>query len=161
MDPKARLAGLAVIGLIVFLAGYLLANNIWQAKWDRAEKQAAQNQLTAVNKAVEEYNTVLAKQRSENSATEAKLAIAATAGLNADIANDSLQQQLSTYLRRGSKCPASTASTEERAAVATEQLVLAELFRRANTRAGELAKIADDARIRGLACEVSYNLVLQ
>ncbi|EZP51817.1 DUF2514 family protein [Delftia sp. RIT313] len=34
--------------------------------------------------------------------------------------------------------------------------LLAELQRRADERAGELARIADDARMRGLACERAY-----
>lgn len=35
--------------------------------------------------------------------------------------------------------------------------LLAELFSRADERAGELAGIADQSRIRGLACERAYN----
>ena len=35
--------------------------------------------------------------------------------------------------------------------------LLAELQRRADDRAGELAHIADDARVRGLACERAYD----
>ncbi|QOW12262.1 hypothetical protein S96127_4431 (plasmid) [Yersinia pestis] len=36
-------------------------------------------------------------------------------------------------------------------------VLLAELFRRADERAGELAAAADEARTRGLACENAYN----
>ncbi|WP_128422755.1 DUF2514 family protein, partial [Delftia tsuruhatensis] len=36
---------------------------------------------------------------------------------------------------------------------------LAELQRRADERAGELARIADDARGRGSACERAYDAV--
>lgn len=35
--------------------------------------------------------------------------------------------------------------------------VLADVLRRADARAGELAGIADDRRVRGLACEASYD----
>lgn len=43
------------------------------------------------------------------------------------------------------------------AAGTTGSELLAELFRRADQRAGELAAIADQARIRGLTCEAAYD----
>ncbi|WP_412139149.1 DUF2514 family protein [Erwinia tracheiphila] len=37
--------------------------------------------------------------------------------------------------------------------------MLADLFRRADKRAGELAGEADEARARGLACEAAYDSI--
>ncbi|MGR7280855.1 DUF2514 family protein [Klebsiella aerogenes] len=51
-------------------------------------------------------------------------------------------------------CRAGTAG--DRQADATGSELLAELFRRADQRAGELAAIADQARSRGLSCEAAY-----
>jgi hypothetical protein len=49
------------------------------------------------------------------------------------------------------------ATASEGAAGTTGSELLAELFRRADQRAGELAAIADQARIRGLTCEAAYD----
>ena len=74
----------------------------------------------------------------------------------ADSAANSLQQQIDNYVRGGSGSATSTCTISERAAAATRELLLAELLKRADKRAGELAKTADESRIRGLACEAEY-----
>jgi len=50
----------------------------------------------------------------------------------------------------GVQCPATEAAAE----------LYAELFRRADRRAGELAKYADDARAAGLKCEADYQALI-
>jgi Protein of unknown function (DUF2514) len=56
----------------------------------------------------------------------------------------------------GAKCvnPETAADIQAGPSVAG---VLADLFRRADERAGELAQIADESRIRGIACEADYD----
>lgn len=53
-------------------------------------------------------------------------------------------------------CRATTTSPGEAGATGID--LLAELFRRADKRAGDLAAIADRARVRGLTCEASYDV---
>lgn len=150
-----------LVGSAAFVVGLALGawvtNNSWQSDWDQAQLAIAEAQATAVNKAVEEYKTKLISMEKVEHETKAALA---TALLDADSAarkSDSLQQQIDDYLRNGSKGAVCTSSTSERAAKATTELVLAELFRRADKRAGELAAALDQARIAGLACEDAYN----
>lgn len=55
-------------------------------------------------------------------------------------------------------CPSTDTAAIARGQAATRAaLVLSDLLARADTRAGELAKAYDRARIAGLACEASYN----
>lgn len=143
--------------LIGLSAGAYLADNHWQAKWDQAEKHAADNQLLAVNSAVETYKNKLKKLEEIEHETRLALSNALLDAASANTANNSLQQQLTTYVRSASERANNAATTAERAAVATDFVVLTELFNRANRRAEELAKVADENRIRGLACESSYN----
>ena len=90
---------------------------------------------------------------------EAKAAIAAVAA-DADrarTAGQQLRRELADYLTAhraralaaaaAGQCPPDTRAVG----------VLAELFDRADHRAGELAAIADEARVRGLACESAHD----
>lgn len=150
--------GIVVVGFAVgFASGNEIVNNIWQAKWDKAEKSAANNQLAAINAAVESYKTKLTNLQEIEHETRLALSNALLDAANANNANNSLQQQLSNYVRNASERANNATTTAERAAVATDFVVLTELFERANRRAEELAKVADENRIRGLACESSYN----
>ena len=54
-------------------------------------------------------------------------------------------------------CGAGTPGRSE--AETSGAVLLADLFRRADDRAGQLAKDADEARARGLACEAAYNSI--
>lgn len=69
-----------------------------------------------------------------------------------------LRGQLDAFIaavrRRAAEDPALTGRGE---AAGPALDLLAELFRRADARAGELARYADNARIAGLACERSYD----
>lgn len=133
-----------------------MSDHDWSRKWADAEQQAAQAQLKAVDVAVVEYRRRVTELEKVNDETKQQLADAFVAARNADAESDRLQHALDDYLRRSSAKHCTASTTSERAAAATDQLVLAELFRRADKRAGELAAIADDSRIRGLACEAAY-----
>lgn len=148
-------AGALALGLAL---GAKAVNSYWETKWANAELAKAKAQVDAVDKALETYRDQLARLEETNATTKQALADALDAAYRADRANDGLQQQIDNSVRRGSQCSA-TSSTSERAAAATELVVLADVLRRANNRAGELAKIADEARIRGLACETSYRSI--
>lgn len=142
-----------VIGLAI---GHYITDNSWQSDWDNAQIKIADAQVEAVNNAVKEYKDKLANLEKTENETKTALAAALLDADNASRKSDSLQQQIDDYLRNPSKNTC-TASTAERAAEATTRLVLAELFRRADKRAGELATALDQARIAGKACESAYN----
>jgi len=52
----------------------------------------------------------------------------------------------------GNSCTASASK-----AAASAAAVLADVFKRADKRAGDLAAIADQARARGMTCEQAYD----
>jgi len=145
------------VAVVSGLAGSWLTNTLWQSKWNAAELAASQAQIKAVEAAITQYKNRITSLEVISRDTNEKLQAALADADNADITANSLQQQIDDYVRRGSGRTCNSSSTSERAAVATEQLLLAELFKRADRRAGVLAKIADENRIRGLACESAYN----
>lgn len=146
----------AAVIIAVYLSGFYINQLRWQSKWDQAESEAATNQLNAVNAAVEKYKSQLIKSEEINDETEQKLVESNTDSNNAANVANSLQQQFSDSMRERNECPTDTTTTRERAAIATERTVQAVVFERISRRAVEYAKIADENRIRGLACEQSY-----
>lgn len=156
MAFNVKVAAAAFALVLAFMFGYQVADNSWTTKWANAERDAAQAQVQAVNDAVATYRSRVTELERVNDETKQQLADAFVAARNADAESDRLQHALDDYLRRSSAKHCAASTTSERAAAATDRLVLAELFRRADKRAGELAAIADDSRIRGLACEAAY-----
>lgn len=151
------LAALMVISLI-FGAGYYVADNNWQAKWDQQQKDIADNQNKAILAAITDYKDKLSKMERTENETKQSLANALLDADNAAKLADSLQQQIDNHLRNGSGTDTASASTAECKAIATDRLVLAELFKRADKRAGELAAALDDAVIKGKSCEKYYEV---
>lgn len=152
-----------IIVLLLFAAfslgtgfGYKVTDNYWQAKWAKAELTAQTAQTKQLNTLIENHNTRVAELEKIDHDTQTDLDAAVTAGNNADDAGASLQQSISDNVRESGKTCDTSLTTRERAAAATNVLVLANVLRRADKRAGELAKITDQSRVRGLACEASY-----
>ena len=81
-------------------------------------------------------------------------AAAADAALAASTA-DSLQQQVDKLLAGRRICDSRVAEGSQ--TIRDLTTVLANLRRRADERAGELARIADESRIAGLTCEKAYD----
>ena len=142
--------------LVGAAAGYFISDNSWQAKWANAEREAATAQLNAVNAAVTQYKNRIKSLELISRETTKQLNTVKNDAAIADSAANSLQQQIDNYVRGGSGDHANSCTISERAAAATRELLLAELLKRADRRAGELAKTADEARTRGLACEAEY-----
>lgn len=159
MAFNVKIAAAAFALIVAFMFGYQVSDNSWSTKWAEAERDAAQSQVRAVADAVATYKYRVTELEIVNDDTKKLLADAFMAARTADAESDRLQHALDDYLRRSSATSCATSTAGERAAAATDQLVLAELFRRADKRAGELAAIADDSRIRGLACESAYKVI--
>lgn len=83
---------------------------------------------------------------------------------NTIVANESVNSQLRAEIAKYKSMSKSTGSTgvnREFAAVATDAIVYADLFGRANDTATELAYIATEAYRRGRNCEMKYDAVYQ
>lgn len=148
------LLGMFAVGCVV---GAYQANILWKQKWQRTEAAALQNQLKAVNDAVAEYRVKLTAMEKTHNETKNLLNKVNSDSIDAIDANERLQQSYRDSLQRSSQCTDRTETTRHSAAEATDRHVQAVVFERISRRAIEYAKIADENRIRGLACEAHYN----
>lgn len=155
--------GQAILSLIamiiiacVFYGFYRLgANNKdleWQAKWDAL-------QLELTTKRLEQERTSRDQERAwqlqidkvEADNVELQNRILANS-VNADNAFDKLHAEVDRYSKRLKACTASSAAIGSKTEATTE-LLLPELLRKLDQRAGELAGFADESRAAGLTCE--------
>ena len=133
-----------------------------EAKAQQAKQQAEGERLARV---ASETNRQLERQYREQvseieTRAQADLAQSRVAVDRARDAGLRLQRELASYVeRQRASASAAAAACQCQADTSPAVDLLAELFRRADQRAGELAAIADEARIRGLACEASYDAV--
>lgn len=144
-----------------YSVGYGDADQHWREKWAqrdardatalaqrqadaRAEEQRRQGEIDAIRKQ--------ASQQLAGVQADADRARAASRGLH-DRA-DKLARRLADSEHA---CGAGTPGRSE--AETSGAVLLADLFRRADDRAGQLARDADEARARGLACEAAYNSI--
>ena len=109
----------------------------------------------------ERYRSLEGKHRDEiaKNDTDAQAAIAAAdAGrTRAVAARNRLQRDLADYLTQHRAAAQARAAAGQCTPDPAPLNLLADLQRRADDRAGELAHVADTARARGLACERAYD----
>ena len=124
----------------------------------QAERTAAA--LSAL-KASERYRKLEGTHRDEVAKihTNAQTALAAvdTGRARAVDARNRLQRDLADYLNQHRAAAQARAAAGQCAPDTVPAELLADLQRRADDRAGELAHVADTARSRGLACERAYD----
>lgn len=112
-------------------------------------------------KASERYRTLEGKHRDEiaqNDTTAQTALAAADAGRARAIdARNRLQHDLADYLTQHRAAAQARAAAGQCTPDTRPAELLADLQRRADDRAGELAHVADTARARGLACERAYD----
>jgi hypothetical protein len=118
---------------------------------------AAQSAL----KASERYRTLEGKHRDEiaqtDTAAQTALAAADAGRARAVDARNRMQRDLADYLTRHRAAAQARAAAGQCAPDTAPADLLADMLRRADDRAGELAHVADTARARGLACERAYD----
>ena len=161
---KAYAWQLAAIALGVLLAVQTV--RLANAQRDHARAVGVFNAAAAAaeRKAREQSETYRAKEQELRNAhdkiereTQAALA-AATAGADRAVAaGQRLRRELADYLTAHRERATAAAAANQCAPDGPALDLLAELFRRADQRAGELAAIADTARARGNACERAYD----
>jgi hypothetical protein len=143
-----------ILCLATSYASHWVTNNHWQARWSERDAadalQLAQAQATARlteqkwRDKQEAINNEYQKLRTEKAAADRKL--------------DDVGERLRIALQsRTSRATEHTSPIAERAAAATDRLLLAELFRSADERAGALAKLVGESRLAGLQCQAEYN----
>ncbi|WLG49094.1 DUF2514 family protein [Pseudomonas sp. FP1742] len=131
----------------------------WQSAWndrntrdaeakalnESAERAKEQARQLSINKAIQDGQQII----------DQAIADAAAARASADSlrgAADTLASRLSASQASGNSCTAAASKAATRAA-----MVLADVLKRADQRAGDLAEVADQARARGVTCEQAYN----
>jgi len=120
-----------------------------------AERAAALKSSELYRQLEKDHRDALAKN---NAQAEQKLAAARLDAARASADGSRVRKQLAVYVAAARRSAAADVSAEQECAAAQHALgVLADLFLSADERAGELAAIADDARIRGQSCERAYD----
>ncbi|WP_347911395.1 DUF2514 family protein [Pseudomonas grandcourensis] len=131
----------------------------WQSEWNARDTRDAE--ARALNEAAERtkehaYQQSINKavqdgQRNIDQAMADAAAARASAG-GVQLAAANLARRLAASEASGNSCAAAASKAAARAAA-----VLADVFKSADQRAGDLAAIADQARVRGLICEQVYD----
>ena len=117
--------------------------------WALAEKQARQ----------EEQRRAAAQEEARIHAHKQRI-FADADGADADVAGERLHDDAANLAATVS-CPGTDTGAVARGQAATRAaMVLSDLLARADARSGELAKAYDRARIAGIACEASYNALI-
>lgn len=163
-----RVGGIACVIALVLMAGYGLyghgysvAETEWQARWaeqgefqakamaaaERAARVEEQRQQTAINQVAQD-----AGKHNQVAATDATAA---------DVAGQRLHDTAKQLATRASSACSDSDAAQRGQAAARAAMVLSDLFRRADQRAGELAAAYDRARIAGLACESAYSSLFE
>ncbi|TAI99913.1 DUF2514 domain-containing protein [Pectobacterium versatile] len=140
-------------------AGYQQADQQWSLKWSKRDASDA-NELAiriADARAEEQRRQRAANENRTNAQNE--LAAAKAAADTARAAAGGLHAKAERLAKRlaESERARNAGATGRGEAGTGGAIVLAELFRRSDERAGELAAALDRSRIRGLTCERVYD----
>lgn len=155
---------LAFLGLFLFAfvigwqVGESEANQSWQLRWETQATELAMKQYDAIAKARAEDTRRINQLEEIVHEYDEQIKNVSAAAVAADVVAGRMHEQASKLASRGSACPHSATTTDRSAAGrATDTIVLAELFKRSDAVAGELAAAYDRARAAGLACERAYD----
>lgn len=157
--PYITAIGLAVAALFgTYHHGLSVKDAEWQARWnardtrdaaakvdsEAAERDKEQARQASINKAIQDG------QRTIDQAT-ADAVRARNSANSLRAAADDLSARLAASEASGNSRTAAASKAATRAA-----MVLADVLKRADQRAGDLAEAADQARARGVTCEQAY-----
>lgn len=129
----------------------------WRVRWsdrDAGDKQAWG--LAQETARTEEQRRQTAINQVANDARKEQAAAIDDAG-RADAAGDRLHVAAQDLASRASCTADDTGIAQRGEAARRAALVLSDLLEKADRRAGELARFADQSRIAGLACESAYS----
>jgi len=140
-------------------AGFNEAEGKWQQRWSQRDADDA----TALAKRQTEARNEEQRRQNEineiRNRAEQQLAVVQADASTARAAADRLHNSAEILARRLADRERTCQSPPPGAgqAAGSGAVLLAELFRSADKRAGELAAAADEARTRGVACERAYD----
>lgn len=139
--------------------GETVTNGEWQAKW--SERDARDEAAQAANEAAER-DKEQSRQQAINKVVQNGQALIDTAAAAVTAANresdrlrsaaDGLASRISASQAGGNSCTAAASQAAARAV-----MVLADVLKRADQRAGDLAGYADQSHGRGVTCEQAYD----
>jgi hypothetical protein len=160
------IAAVLLVAVALFGAyhhGVTVTDSKWQAEWNARDTRDAQ---AKANNEAAERTKEQAYQQSINKAVQdgqriidQATADAVAARTSADSlrgAADAIAARLAASEASGNSCNAAASKAASRAA-----MVLADVLKRIDQRAGDLAADADQSRSRGVTCEVAYTSLIQ
>ncbi|MEE3636357.1 DUF2514 family protein [Pseudomonas sp. AL 58] len=156
---------LALVGLAfwsTYQHGRSTMDAEWQVRWsdrDAGDKQAwalaeaadrekEQARQQAINKVIQDGQTLI-----DQASADAAAARATAASLR-----DEADRLASGTASKASSHSCTTAASQ---AATRAVMVLADVFKRADERAGDLAEYADQSRSRGVTCEKAYTALIE
>jgi hypothetical protein len=146
-----------------YLAGFTTAELKWQQRWRERDLFDAKSLEQGQRKAREEEQRRQGEIDAIREKAEQELAVVKADVNSARAAADRLHDKSAQLARSLASCERAchtkTAGTSP--PNGNSAIILAELFRLADERAGILAEYADNARARGLACEAAYDALCQ
>lgn len=144
-----------------YTAGQTAENLVWSDKWSKRDvKDATAKAAREASEREEEQRRQLENNRIREDG-EKQLAQVSAAAADAESVNKRLQlaiERTKQQLAR-SETGRLSAIASERQTRADTAVLLAELYRKSDERAGQLSEYADRARIRGLTCERAYDSI--
>ena len=157
--PYIAAVAIVLIGLLVaYSHGQSVTNEEWQAKWsardaldadakarnesaERAKEQARQH---TINKVIQDGQKVIDQAYADGAASRADRSLRDAA--------DATAGRVAASQAGGHSCTAAASQAATRAV-----MVFADVLKRADQRAGDLAADADQSRARGVTCERAYD----
>lgn len=167
MSITAKAAAVACGALVLLLAGQTWRLHsaqlaVAQARTDLATHTAAAER--AARQQTEAYRALETQHRDRltniDTDTTAALATARTDAARAVGTAKRLRSDLAAYITQHRARAQAAAAAGQCPPDPSPLDLLADLQRRADERAGELAAVADDARARGAGCERSYDALI-
>lgn len=150
METLTSLLLFAALGCVA-----LLSHQLDQANTEAAALQAEKEQAHATLRTIEHQNAIRLKDIEHDTQTQLEAAMARAT--DSKRAADGLRKQLASFAQRGAPVDSATECKCETSAGRTE--LLSQLLAELDGMAGDYAAEADSARIRGVACEASYEAV--
>lgn len=156
------IAAVALVAAALFGAyhhGVSVTNATCQLEWNARDTRDAQAKATneasertreqayqqSINKAVQDGQRIIDQVTADAAADR-------TSRNGMQFAVDDLTRRLAASEASGNSCTAAASKAATRAAA-----LLADVLKRADERAGDLAEVADQARARGVTCEQAYD----
>lgn len=159
MNPYAALAlgaGFAGSLWLSYDHGLSVERSAWELKWEKeVGKLTSQNAELAVKlREADQLNQQKINKVAEDA--EKQIARANSAANNADAVAVGLHEQAAKLAAKLRVCSSNSGSAIAGGSAPSPAMVLSDLFRRADKRAGELARAYDECRIAALTCNTSY-----